>query len=127
MVDQFGLVGREVVEDDVHLAVSRLLGDEGERKATNSELVSRSADLPWTLPVATSRASYRERVPLRTYSKQSHWVRPGEKGNIGRGSVEGLYRSLLVDAECDRVLRRVEVEADHFQALALRSGLLEAT
>src|SRR3989440_5650866 len=72
------LVGREVVQDDVDLLARRLLGDY--RSQEGDELLGGmpggGAVRPITSPVLVLSAAYRERVPLRTYSKPWRSKRP---------------------------------------------------
>ena len=68
LAHQGGFVGRQIVQDDVNLLVLGAQRDdflEKGRKATNSRLVWRAVVLPWTRPLAVSRAAYKDNVPWR--------------------------------------------------------------
>ena len=47
----------------------------------------------------------------------------GTQGQDRRGAIEGLDLALLIDAEHDRLLRRVEVETDDVAHLGLKGGV----
>ena len=68
-----GLVGREVVEDDVDLEVGLGMGSETSfMKSRNSRRRRRRVWRCWTSPLATSRAANSVVVPCRLYS----WAKP---------------------------------------------------
>jgi hypothetical protein len=58
-----GFVCRQVVQDDVDLLFRWTGATTSLRNRTNSSLMCRASVLPWTLPVFTSSAAYRESVP----------------------------------------------------------------
>jgi len=57
LLHQFGLVSREVVQNDVDLSLGRLGGDDLFQDPTNSWLVCREAVCPMTSPVCGFRAA----------------------------------------------------------------------
>ena len=63
--DQRGLMGREVVENDVDLLMGRAQRDDFMEKSDKVEAGMTRGCLPWTRPVAVSSAAYRESVPCR--------------------------------------------------------------
>ena len=59
-LDQFGLVSREIVGDDIDLLAARgWLTTRSVKKASNSAEVCRAAVLPSTTPVLVLKAAYR--------------------------------------------------------------------
>jgi hypothetical protein len=118
-----GLMGREVVEDDVDLLVARLVGDD--RAEKRHELFagvvgSRVADdcagpgVECRVKGERALAHVLEAVALGA---------TGRQGQDGVSPVKGLNGGLLVQAEYDSVLRRVQIERDDVGGLGFEVGV----
>jgi hypothetical protein len=93
-------------------------------KLRNSIRRRRLACLALIWPVATSRAANRVVVPRALVFVGQAGQRPAiGQFEITLGSLQGLDRRLLIDREHDRVLRRIEVEADDGGGLGRELGV----
>ena len=117
LVDQAGLVGREVVEDDVNLLPGRALSDDFFEKS--NKVLAGVASSGFAVHAARGRfqcSIQRQRsvaVVLETVALDASW----RERQDGIESVQGLNRGLFVDAENGGVLGRVQVKADDVGSL----------
>ena len=74
---------------------------------------------PAPSPVLVLNAAYSDSVPCRKYSKPWRSARPGDSGSTGSLRSSAWIARLLVHAEHRRMLRRVQIQADHVGRLGL--------
>src|ERR1700731_2728087 len=124
LCDPPGLMGREVVGDDVDLATPGLqrnnLAQESHKLLGGMAGSSLTKDLA---AFGVERGVERERampIVLKAVALSS----PRAKRQHRVEAIEGLNRGLLIDTEYRGVLRRIDVEPDHIGGLALEVWII---
>src|SRR5208283_3337954 len=117
--DPLGLMGREVVGDDVDLATPGLqrnnLAQEGHKLLGGMASSGLAEDLA---VFGVERGVERERA-MPIVLEAVALGPPGAERQHRVEAIEGLNRGLLIDTEHRGVLRRIDVEPDHIGGLAL--------
>ena len=122
--DPLGLMSRQVVGDDMDLLVEGVLGDqcteEGDELFTGMPCDSSALDLAGP---SIERCVEREGAIADVFEAVAFGAARGQ-GQHRLRPVEGLDRSLLIDAEYDCVLRWVDVEPNHVERFGLEVGIV---
>src|SRR3974377_1997778 len=126
VADALGLVGREIVDEDVNLAPSGLAGDDVPQKRAGLLGRVASGGLAEHLSaLGVESRIERQRAVAEVLEPVALGAAWRERKN-GIEPIEGLDRCLLVHAEYRGMLRRIDVEPDHVGGLGLEVGIVRS-
>jgi hypothetical protein len=118
-----GFVRRQVVEDDVNLAVPRLCGDEPFEKT--NEVIARVAGgrFPEDLTAFHIECGVERERAMAVVFEPVPFRAPGRQRQDRIEPVERLNRRFLIQAKHRRMLRRVHIEANYVGGFRFEVGI----
>lgn len=124
VVNEFGFMGREIIDDDVDLASRRLGGHSVSKKVDKLGAGMALSGLAKDFAASGIEGSVKRKgsmaVILKTMGFGSAW----RKGQNRIQTVQGLDSALFVHAKDRGMIRRVKIEADNVGSLLLKVGVL---
>src|ERR1700730_5795777 len=126
VLDPLGLMGGEVVQDDVDRLAGRLRGDHGAQEGNELRTGVTGGGLAQHLSGPGVERRVEGEGALADVLEAMAFGAAGRQRQDGVASIEGLDGGLFVEAEYDRVLGRVQVEGDHVGRLGLEIGVVRS-
>src|SRR5262245_26462524 len=122
--DALGLVCGEVVENDVDLSGAGFNGNELAEESDGFLSRVPRCGLIEHRSSASVESGIERQSPMAIILEAMSLSAPGRKWQYWIAAIESLDRSLLIDAENGRVLRRIEVQTDNVRRLPLEVGIV---
>ena len=124
VTNQLGLVGGDIVQDDVDLLALGLGGNQRTEKGNELGTGMAGRRLPDHLSILGVESGVQRQRPLADVLEAVTFGPARRQGQDRVSAVEGLDCGLLVQTEYDCVLGRVHIETDNVGRLGLEVGIV---